>query len=514
MQNGKRLFGLSGFSLLVGVFAAAKFLVHILTGQNYGYFCDELYTIALSKHLALGYVDLPPLVPALHAVSRLLFGESLLALHIFPSLAGAGTLVLVCLITRELGGRLFATAVAALAFLIAPVWLILDSFFCYDSIDQLVLAAFLYLMVRLLRTENGKIWIALGIAAAIAFLTKATILFLAPGLLLGLLATRYRRQLLTRWPWIAAAIFLAIIAPWVIWQYVNHWPTIAYWGRYGSTKLYHSNIPQYLVNVILTMNAAVIPLLGVGTYRIFRPFAEKRYAPLGIMFLVTFVLLFLLHARAMMLAAACMPIMAAGGVWLEERLAGSGWKRAGRTAVISIMVAGGILVAPVSLPLLPLPFMASYTQTFGFLFKPVKDFNDPKSEFPQEFSNRIGWDELVRTVADVYNALPAQDRAQAGIFCDWYGPAGAIDLLGPRYGLPHAVTGHMNYFCWGPGEYSWKVMVFVSATMDTWRPFFSDVQQAAVVTNDYAMPYNRNVVYVCRGPRLPPKVIWAYIKGY
>jgi hypothetical protein len=530
MQNERRLFGLSSFTLLVAAFAAAKFLVHILTGQTYGYFCDELYTIALSKHLALGYVDLPPLVPALHAVSRVLFGESLLAIHIFPSLAGAATLVFVCLITRELGGKLFATGVAALGFIIAPVWLILDSFFCYDSIDQLVLAIFLYFLVRLIRTENRRLWIALEVTAGIAFMTKATILFLGPGLLIGLLASRQRRHLLTPWPWLAVGIFLVIISPYVIWQYVNHWPTLAHWSRYSSLKLYHSTIPEYFINIVLTMNPVLIPLLGFGLYRIFKRFGDTRAAVpgglgaaasggfrctvLGTLFLVTLVLLFFLHARAMMLAEVCIPLLAAGAVWVEEVLTGPGWKKGARIAAVSLMVAGGILVAPASLPLLPIDLLPSYARTFGFLYKPVKDFNDPKSDYPQEFSNRIGWDDLVRTVGEVFHSLPPEDQAKAGIFCDWYGPAGAIDLLGPRYGLPHAVTGHMNYYRWGPGEYTWEVMVFVSATMDTWRGFFEDVQKKAVVTNDFAMPYNRNTVYICRKPRLSPKVIWAYIKGY
>jgi hypothetical protein len=514
MQNERRLFGLSSFALLVSVLAAAKFLVHILTGQTYGYFCDELYTMALSKHLALGYVDLPPLVPALHFLSRTLFGESLLAIHIFSSLAGAATLVFVCLITRELGGKLFATGVAALGFIIAPVWLILDSFFCYDSIDQLVLSIFLYFLVRFIRTENKRLWIALGVTAGIAFLTKATILFLGPGLLIALLATKHRKQLLTPWPWIAVGIFLVIISPYVIWQYVNHWPTLAYWGRYSSKKLYNSSIPEFIVNIVLTMNPVLIPLICVGIYRIFRKFGDTRYAVFGIMFLVTLVLLFVLHARAMMLAEICIPVIAAGAVWLEEVLTGPGWKKGVRIAAVSCMVAGGILVAPVTLPLLPLPLMSSYTQAFGFLFKPVKDFNDPKSNYPQEFSNRIGWDDLVKTVADVYHSLPAEDQAKAGIFCDWYGPAGAIDLMGPKYGLPRAVSGHVTYYKWGPGQNSWQVMIFVTANMDPFRSWFGDVQPKAVMANDFAMPYNRNTIYVCRKPRLNAKVIWAYVQGY
>jgi hypothetical protein len=514
MRNRRPLFGISRFALLVIICAAAKFLVHILTGSNYGYFCDELYTIALSKHLAFGYVDLPPLVPALHALSRAIFGESLFAIHIVPSLAGAATLVFVCLFTRELGGKLFATGLAALGFIIAPVWLILDSFFCYDSIDQLVLAIFLYILVRFIRTENRKLWIALGVTAGIAFMTKATILFLGPGLLIALLASKYRKHLLTPWPWFGVGMFLVIISPYLLWEYANHWPTLAYWARYSSMKLYHSSIPEYFINIVLTMNPVLIPLLAVGLYRIFRRFGDTRYIFLGIMFLVTLALLFVLHARAMMLAEVCIPLIAAGSVCVEELFSGSGWKKGMRIAAISCMLAGGILVAPSSLPLLPVDLLPSYARAFGFLYKPVKDFNDPKSDYPQEFSNRIGWDDLVRTVAEVYYGLPPEDRKRVGIFCDWYGPAGAIDLLGPRFGLPHAVSGHVTYYRWGPGEYSWEVMIFVSAAMDAFRPFFEDVQQKAIVRNDYAMPYNKNTVYVCRKPRLQPAVIWAYVAGY
>ena len=104
LQFRKPYFGLSAFALTVIFFACVKFAIHMLTAQNGGYYCDELYAIDLSKHLAFGYVDLPPLVPALVALTRAILGESLLAIHFVPALAGAATLVFVCLITREFGG--------------------------------------------------------------------------------------------------------------------------------------------------------------------------------------------------------------------------------------------------------------------------------------------------------------------------------------------------------------------------------------------------------------------------
>jgi len=143
MQDRKYIFGLSSITLVIIIGAVIKFAIHLYSAPGYGYFSDEFYTIALSRHLAFGYVDLPPLVPALVALSRAVLGGSLFALHVVPALAGAATLVFVCLITKEFGGKGFAVALGALGFIIVPLWLNIDSIFCYDSIDQLVLAGFL-----------------------------------------------------------------------------------------------------------------------------------------------------------------------------------------------------------------------------------------------------------------------------------------------------------------------------------------------------------------------------------
>jgi len=69
--------------------ALAKLAIHLLTANNYGYFGDELYWLAMSKHLDFGYVDVPPVVAYLGAFSRWLIGDSLFAIHILPAIAGA-----------------------------------------------------------------------------------------------------------------------------------------------------------------------------------------------------------------------------------------------------------------------------------------------------------------------------------------------------------------------------------------------------------------------------------------
>lgn len=98
--------------------SACKLLVHLYAGRHYGYFIDELYYLACSRHLAWGYVDQPPLIAWITWLARSVLGESLPAIRFLPAVAGAGEVALAALIARELGGKRFAQGLAA-----SPRWL-------------------------------------------------------------------------------------------------------------------------------------------------------------------------------------------------------------------------------------------------------------------------------------------------------------------------------------------------------------------------------------------------------
>jgi hypothetical protein len=511
MPEQRRIFGLSSVNLFILPAALATFLIHLYTAPGYGFFGDELYTIALSRHLAFGYVDLPPLTPALVALSRAVLGESLFTMHIVPALAGSATLVLVCLMTKEFGGKLFAVALSALGFIVVPLWLGLDSIFCYDSIDQLVLAAFLYTLVRFLRTGNRKLWILLGFSAGIACMTKVTILFLGPGFLVALLVSKYRRDLLTPWPWLGAILCLVVITPYLLWQVANHWPTLEYWTNYGTARVYQASITEYLANILIYMNPLLLPLWIVGLYRIFRPFGGTSYAFLGMLFIVTLVLMFLLHAAARMLAELFIPLLAAGAVFVEEKLAGRRWGKVMKIAATAYLLAAGIFVIPTSLPIIPADQLPALADTFNSGYRP-KDFNGATSQNPL-LSGRLKWDELVQDVAKVHDELPPHDRAIAGIYADWYSSAGAIDLLGPKYGLPHAVSGALTYYLWGPG-YSWEVMIVVTDKSNELAVFFEECELKATAQYEYDAPVGRPNIYVCRKPKVSADKIWSSLELY
>jgi hypothetical protein len=518
MLNLKSTFRLSTITLVIILGATVKFAIHILTGAKYGFFADELYTIALSKHLAFGYVDLPPLVPLLAALSRMMFGESLIAWHILPALAGAVTLVFVCLITKEFGGKLLAVGLSALGFLIVPVWLVLFSYLSYDAYDQLILAIFLYVLARFIRGGNRKLWILMGGIAGIACLTKMTILYIGPGFLVACLLSKYRKDLLTPWPWLGAALCLLIVSPYLLWQIANHWPTLKYWLNYGMLRLRPASVPEYAVDIFFAMNPALLPVYAIGLWRIFRRFGKTNYGFLGVMFMATLVLLFCLHAKTWMLAELFMPLIAAGAVGIEEMTTGRNWGKILKPALVTVMVAGGFLVAPSSLPILPVESLPAYTDKFEFLYNSSKVFNMTPSDYPIHLALRIGWEELVSKVAEVYNELPPEERPVAGIYTNWYAPASAIDYFGPRYGLPHAVSGHLTYYLWGPG-YSWDVMIILTngiIGIDTasMSLIFQECELKGRVFNPYTIPINQLNVYVCRKPLLSPDRIWQHMETY
>src|ERR671921_1327520 len=206
---------LLGDGTILFLLALVKLLVHLLTAGNYGYFRDELYYIAASEHLSLGYVDFPPFVALATALERATLGDSLVALDVLPALAGAAVVVLAGLMARELGGGTFAQGLAALAVLGAPNFLVFGTFISMDAFDQLFQVSATYVLLLILKRNEPRLWPLFGLFAGLGLLAKLTILAFGFAVLVALLLTPARRHLRSAWPWIGGGLagsFLAAFA--------------------------------------------------------------------------------------------------------------------------------------------------------------------------------------------------------------------------------------------------------------------------------------------------------------
>jgi hypothetical protein len=120
---------------------------------------------------------------------------------------------------------------------------------------------------------------------------------------------------------------------------------------------------------------------------------------------------------------------------------------------------------------------------------------------------------MTATVAQVYRRLSPNEQARCALFCSNYGEAGALRYYGRRYGLPEAISGHNNFFLWGPGDREVEVVITVGESREEVEQSFDDVEQAATLVHEYAMPYESDLpVFVCRRPKKPFKDLWPNVK--
>ena len=136
------------------------------------------------------------------------------------------------------------------------------------------------------------------------------------------------------------------------------------------------------------------------------------------------------------------------------------------------------------------------------------------SVLPQWLADRFGWQEMTAKVAEVYRSLPEEERARVTILAGNYGEAGAINFFGDEYGLPEAISGHNNYYLWGPGDATGELVIALGFDEAFLRRHFDSVERAAVFTCEHCTSDEMDLpIYVLRGRR-PLSEMWSDFKHY
>src|SRR5829696_6652502 len=300
-ERSLRRGGWFGATAILAYLASFKLVGHLLTNGNYGYFRDELYYMAAGERLALGYVDFPPFVALITAFTRLLLGDSTVALRFFPAVAGALVVVLAGLMTRELGEGRFAQGLAALAALVAPNFLVMGTFISMDAFDQLFWVSAAFVLILILKQDRPRLWLLFGLIAGLGVLTKITMLYFGFAVFVALLLTSSRKHLLTPWPWLGGAIALVFLLPYVIWQITHGWPTLEFWADYGA-KVDPASPIEFLVEQVLTMQPLTLPLWLAGLYYYLFSRDGRTLRPLGLIYVLLFALFAIQNAKFYFLA--------------------------------------------------------------------------------------------------------------------------------------------------------------------------------------------------------------------
>jgi len=322
-------------------------LILMLTSGRYGYFRDELYYLAASDHLAIGYVDFAPLIAWVAHASRLLLGDSLHAIRLVPALAFGGEVVLTGAIARELGGRRWAMLLGCISVLVCPVVLANAARLAMNALEPLFWMGCVYLLLAAINRQQPKLLLWCGVLLGLGMENKHSTVFFLGALVVGLLATSDRRLIATRWFWMAAAIAFVIALPNAVWQYVNHFPTLE---DLRNVKALHKNVelpplPFLAQQVMMLLPAgALVWIAGLGFLLFHRD--GKRYRALGVAYLAFLAVMMALKGNDYYLAPIYPMLYAAGGVLWEKWAELRPWLHWLRIAVPAVVVAMGIVAAP------------------------------------------------------------------------------------------------------------------------------------------------------------------------
>ena len=496
-------------SAIVLYIAAAKLLLHLLTANRYGIFRDEMYYLACSQHMAWGYVDHPPMTVFIAWFARHVLGESLLALRLLPALAGAALVWLTGKLTREMGGGRFAQALAALAILPVPFYLIMQHWLTDNAFEPLIWMGCIWCVLRAINTGNDKYWLGFGVLAGVGFETKYSIAFMLLGILAGVLLTAQRRFLKSRYLWLGVLACALIALPNFLWQLRNHFPflELIHNIRMSQRDVVRGPI-AFIADQALTMQPILFPLWLGGLIGLLVAPGARRYRLLGWTFLVTLGLFIVLGAKNYYVAPVYPMLFAAGAVGLERvtscRLH---WAR---VVYVSSVVIIGALLAPLACPLLSPEAFIRYQKALHIPVPEAEHQNN--GPLPQYFADEFGWEPMVQEVARVYHSLSPEEQARTAIFSNGWGEAAAVDFFGPRYGLPRAISKHNNYWLWGPRNYTGEIMIILRSDGRGDRRHFESVQDVGTVEHPYSRRDEWFHIYLCRGPKFNLQDAWPKMK--
>lgn len=489
--------------------ALACLAVHALANGHYGFFRDELYFIACGDRPDWGYVDQPAVVPLLASWSHALFGDFLWGFRLLPALLASVTVALTAEFVRVVGGGRFAQWLGGLGVLLAPYFLIGGVLLDTNMFQALTWLGLAWVLVRLEQTGDERWWLLFGAIAGFSLNTKYGIAFYLAALAVGLVFTPRPRSLLQPWIYLGAVVAGVMMLPNVLWQRAHGWPFLELGKAAVNGKNVALSAPAFFVQQVLLTGPLVslVWLCGLWACLVRPKFAVARAFPIA--WLALLLLFVTLHGKAYYLVAIYPTLLAFGAARIESWIAPA----TARAAALAAVTIAGVLTAPLTLPILPVEAFIRYQRVVGLT--PSTGERLQAGALPQYYADMFGWPEMAAKVAAVYRALPPQDRARAVFFGDNYGEAAAIDVFGRRLGLPPSVSGHNNYFLWGPRGHDGSVVIKIGGNPERYAELFGRVDIAGHIDTPYAMPYETGQpIYVLRGMKTPLQQYWPRTKHY
>lgn len=478
----------------------------------YEFHRDELLYLAMGKHLRVFRMDFPPFIALAALLQQALFGRSLAALHVLPALAAAALAFVTVDSARRLGAGTRGQLLAAICFVLDPVFLRSGYLFQPVVFDQLWWTLGLWALLRRALDDEPRWWLAIGLALGMGLLTKFSVVFIGAGILLGVLASPLRRDLASRWPWLALILTVAIGLPSLTGQLLLDFPVLGQMEDLKRGQLARVTPVSFLQDQLFHGPAAFVALAGLAALVLQRQ--HRRLRAVGIAAGVTVMLLLVGRGKGYYAGPVYPVLFGAGAAWLDGQLTGGmlWWRRRALVAAGVLPLLLAPLAIPFGLPVLEPPAMARFAARLGGMGTETN--RGERLALPQDYADMIGWQASVDTVARVVRELSPAERAQVVVVGENYGRAGALDWYGPARGVDVVVAPVGSYWFFGPGPRTGEVVVMMGGDSTELAQFFGDVRLAARHRDRWRVSEERDVpVFVLRQPRFTLQELWPRFRG-
>ena len=190
---------------------------------------DEAYYWTWSKENVLSFLDHPPMIAWFIRFGTAIFGDTNLGVRFAGLVAMLVTQGLLADIVRRVTHDVRAMVIAVLMMEAALYYGLLMAKVSPDVALIPFATAMAWALVRLAESDDGRWWLAAGVFAGLALLSKFTVVLLLPAVLAFMLVPRWRgRWLRSLYPWAAALIAFTLFLPVLIWNLQHDWASFRF----------------------------------------------------------------------------------------------------------------------------------------------------------------------------------------------------------------------------------------------------------------------------------------------
>jgi hypothetical protein len=449
----------TGFIL---IFVLLKIGLNLLAISKFGFQRDELLHFALADHMAWGYVEVPPLIALLAKVSTIIFGNSLFAARLFPTLCSGLIVWIGGLTAIELGGKKFAVSLTCLTLIFSPAFAASDYLFEPVVFDQLWWLLSFWLVIKYCNTKSVKYIYYWGVVIGIGLLTKYTMAFFTLALLLGVLAGSQRKLFLNRHVMAAAGLAFFIFLPNLNWQIHHNFPVFSQMAILKKEQLDQLKPSGFILQQLVDNGMGIFIWLPGLVFLLISP-AFRKYRFIAYTFISIFVFFVVMNGKHYYLFGAYPMLFAAGGVVFEKWLANR--RIIFKTAVAALCTVPNFFIFPIALPILSLnqtiDVVEAGQKEFPFLNFVVLWDDHQVHPITQNYGDMLGWDELTAKVARAWQNLSPAQRQHTQIYADNYGEASALNHYGKQYHLPAVISLDSSFELWAPANLDADYIIYV-----------------------------------------------------